>query len=751
MNFDRYFGCAEWVGTGNDADMPLIRQSFSARAGERAEVTVLGFGVFILYINGVRVHESECLPLATDFEASDFPSGEILHHRAYVERFDISHLLTDGENVISALLGNGWYNRPIWEESFGDGRKKIVWRISLDGREVCSGAGTRWVPSDAIDNHYNKGEERDLRVDYRAAMLPAFAGEDRPVIIEEPLCECELGESDCPRDYVIRTLTPRLIHEGDGCRIYDFGINTTGYPIVRVHGERGEEIRIAFSEDILPTGDELDPTHEHDQKFNLISSGEEVTVRPYFGWIAARYAAVTGNAEIIAFDEVHADIKPTAEFECDGAVLNYLFDTYLHTQLTNMHTGLPSDCPQLERRGYTGDGQLVCHASMMMTDSREFYRKWLVDISDCQDRLSGHVQYTAPYTHAGGGPGGWGSAMVTVPYEFYLRFGEDGPIRVMYPQMKEYLRYLDEHTEFGLVTSDRAGEWCLGEWVTPDPVSLPAPFVNNYFYIKACEKMIKIARIIGREEDIPDLEERIGARGRAMTAAYFNPWDGNFLGGVQGANAFALDVGLGDGRTRPNMIERYRKLGHLDTGIFGTEILTRLLFEYGESELAVGLLSADTPYGFGRFMKEGRTTLPEYWGHPSRSLSHPMFGAAAGHLIDYVLGIRQTEDSTGYESIVISPVATEAVKYAKGSVLTARGDRIAVEYRVNEDGARNGTATDGKCGENKPTVTDECDTKDVKRGAVTVRAHIPAGVSARLSFGGKDYPLATGENVVEVE
>ena len=43
---------------------------------------------------------------------------------------------------------------------------------------------------------------------------------------------------------------------------------------------------------------------------------------------------------------------------------------------------------------------------MMMTDSEKFYRKWLGDIADCQDRVSGHVQYTAPYTRCGGGPGG---------------------------------------------------------------------------------------------------------------------------------------------------------------------------------------------------------------------------------------------------------------------------------------------------------------------------------------------------------
>jgi len=720
MNFKDYFGNAKWIGTGDDKDIPLIRQSFTAKAGEEAEITILGFGVFILYINGVRVHDTECLPLISDFEANDFPSGERLNHRAYVERFDISHLLRDGENVISVLLGNGWYNKPIWEESFGDGRKKVVYRIELESGEVLSDTTAVWVPSPTVDSHYNKGEDQDLRIDISAAMLPEFSGESHPVIVEDGLRESRLDTSDCPRDRVIRTLTPSVIFECAEYKLYDFGINTTGYPIVRVGGKCGDEIRISFSEDVTGSGDALDMTHAHDQRFNLISAGDGRIARPYFGWIAARYACVYGDAEILAFEEVRSDIAESSEFECDSEVINYIYKTYLHTQLTNMHTGIPSDCPQIERRGYTGDGQLVAHAAMMMTDSERFYRKWLIDISDCQDRISGHVQYTAPYTHAGGGPGGWGSAMVSVPYEFYKRFGDGEPMREMYPQMKEYLRYLDSHSENGLVISDREGEWCLGDWVTPDPVSLPAPFVNNYFYVKSCEKMIKIARLLGKEEDIPDLEARIALRRRATTVAYMNPWDGNFIGGVQAANAFAVDMGIGDGRTVKNMIGRYKQLGYLDTGIFGTDILIRLLFEHGEGELAVRLLTASEPHGFGRFMKENRTTLPEYWGDSSRSLSHPMFGAVTAYLFDYILGIRQTEESVGYESILIDPRATKAIGRASGSVLTARGERIRVAYITNND------------------------------GSISITASIPTGVSARVIFGGKDIPLSSGESTVTI-
>ena len=63
-------------------------------------------------------------------------------------------------------------------------------------------------------------------------------------------------------------------------------------------------------------------------------------------------------------------------------------------------------------------------AAMMYIRKRLGYEKWLQDIADSQDVLSGHVQYTAPYIRSGGGPGGWGCAIVEVPYQLYKHYGD---------------------------------------------------------------------------------------------------------------------------------------------------------------------------------------------------------------------------------------------------------------------------------------------------------------------------------------
>ena len=60
----------------------------------------------------------------------------------------------------------------------------------------------------------------------------------------------------------------------------------------------------------------------------------------------------------------------------------------------------------------------MCPCSYVLFDMKKVYRKWLEDISDCQDINNGHVQHTAPFNGGGGGPSGWGGAIVTVPYEY---------------------------------------------------------------------------------------------------------------------------------------------------------------------------------------------------------------------------------------------------------------------------------------------------------------------------------------------
>lgn len=686
MTQSEIFSKAKWVGSENSAENKfyILRGRFSVEGAEKAVLRVIGLGFFHCFINGERVGNDLFLPLSTDFEKREnYPVGEIISgHRIYVPEYDITPMLKDGENVIAIHFGGGWYT---FGESQKYGDAKAIWRIFGEDKkgsfDFVSGETDKISESFIAEYIFTEKEVQDLqKADDRAFSADyddcgwAYAAEAKPI-------DTDYLFSDCPPDRVQKKLEVKAIKNGDGYTVYDCGANVSGYPVLKLG--KGEKVEVVMAEEI--TADcELRPEFTQGQKIGYICDGAERTVHPLFTWFAFRYFAVYGNAVPECVEVVHTDVEVTSSFSSDNGLLNWIHDTYINTQLTNMHAGIPSDCPHLERRGYTGDGQLACHAAMDILGAESFYRKWIKDICDCQDKLTGHVQYTAPYLHSGGGPGGWGCAVVEVPYQFYMHYGDASVLEECYPNMMRYFDYLEAHSEANLVISDKEGEWCLGDWCTPVSIVLPAPYINNYFYIKSLGRCIEIARIIGKEEDIPEFEKRIAARKKAVMNAYFNKWDGNFLGGQQGANAFAVDIGIGDERTYKNMVEYYKKLKGYDTGIFGTDILTRILFERGDGQLASELMLSETLHSFGEMRRLGATTFWEYWPGSlcDRSHNHPMFGAVTAYIYDYLLGIRAKDGCAGYKEIVISPVIVDGVDSAQGSRLLKSG-RVAVAYKKN--------------------------------------------------------------------
>ena len=695
-----FFKNAKWVGAAQRTakTFSVLRGHFNADGVRKATLQVLGLGFFKCYINGCCINPDTFLPLSSDYEASCDPKDEALSgHRIYVPQFDITSYLQLGDNVIAIHYGGGWYT--FRSRTFG--LPKSIYCISMETEngvrysvsdEDCR-VGHSYVEDYLLVNHethnYN-GWSNCLDCDYDDSRW------EKAVLTEQ--LDTEYCVSDCPWDTLVEQLPLRKIGKGTEGVVYDCGQNTTGYPVLAIQADAGETVTVTFSEELLSDGT-IDRQHVHNQVFTVISDGKKRLVQPEFTWYGFRCFEVTGNAVPECVKVIHADVPVSSTFECDDEVLNWIYQTFVHTMLCNMHTGHPSDCPHLERRGYTGDGQLTCHAALSTMDGKAFYEKWLQDIADGQDEVSGHVQYTAPYGHCGGGPGGWGCAIVEVPYQLYMHYGETEILSKYYSNMRRYIDYLEAHSEYGLVTSDKEGEWCLGDWCGPvilypdkditshnQQVMLPAPMVNTYFMVKTLIRLCEIAAIIGKEEDIPEYKEKAVYRKKAIQAAYFNAFDNNFVMNVQGANAFAVDIGLGNEKTYQNMVSYYQKLGHYDTGIFATDILTRVLFEHGDGELATDLLTHNGEQGFAHWKQNGATTFHEYWDSSrSRSHNHPMFGAVTAYLFEYLLGIRQQPYTAGYRDLVIEPQALSRFTWISGSMQTPNGT-VAVSYRKESDG-----------------------------------------------------------------
>jgi len=702
MNQEYFFKNAKWVGSKERTPktFSVLRGRFELEDFKNVNLNILGLGFFKCYINGKCINPDTFLPLSSDYEAGCDPVDEVISaHRIYVPQFDITPFIKSGKNTIAIHYGGGWYT--FENRTFG--LPKAIYCITAENennaQHFVSDENCKIGKSFVSEYNFTYAEHHNF-LNYENCFGEDFDDSDWENAVLTEALNTEYCTTDCPADKLIEEKAVKVIKETENSVIYDCGENTTGYPLLEIKAEKGEKIIVNFSEELLPDGS-LDPEHKQGQTFSVISDGKEVLAQPEFTWFGFRYFEVIGNATPKRVKVIFADVPVSSTFDCDNETLNWIYKTFTHTMLCNMHTGHPSDCPHLERRGYTGDGQLTCHAVLTTFDARMFYEKWMQDIGDCQDKLSGHIQYTAPYLHSGGGPGGWGCAIVEVPYQLYKHYGDKEILSKYYHNMRRYIDYLEAHSDYGLVTSDKAGNWCLGDWCGPNilypdrditshnqQVVLPAPMVNTYFMVKSLKQMCEIAKIIGKDEDIPEYEEKIKYRKGAITAAYFNAFDDNFIMNVQGANSFAVDLGLGNENTYKNMVSYYKKLGYYDTGIFATDIVTRILFQKGDADLAVDLLTHDGDQGYEHWRKNGATTFHEYWdSNRSRSHSHPMFGAPVAYLFEYLLGIRQEEGTAGYKSIIIEPQGISRFKRMSGSITIPNGI-VAVSYK-NNDGKAN--------------------------------------------------------------
>lgn len=695
-----------WVGSGVKGLPVEIEADFVYDKEEKTVITIGCMGTYRLYINEKMVGDDFFQPLNSDFEErknmeyGGHPFSEQFRHRLYCPQYDITSYFEEGKNTIKFMLAPGFY------EEYDYGTAKICWKIDITDkngeiRTVYSDGSERMKESFVTEADVIRGETHNFTKVSAWKSVKTFESPDTVFYLQ-----------DCPADRVERIIKPQYL----GGNIYDAGEVFAGYVLVK--SEKAQTITVRYGE-LLDENGRLDDEHVYAQHTTYITDDTCRLLSPYFTWLCFRYFEVIGDEfEVLCCPVIHSDVAVTSSFECSDDTLNWLYKAYIRTQLANMHCGIPSDCPHTERRGYTGDGQLTCSAAMMQLDAQKFYKKWIGDICDCQDEETGHIQYTAPFVPSGGGPGGWGCAIVVVPYMYYKAYGEKDIFEETFPRMYKWFSYLESHSENDLVTSDLPGVWCLGDWCVPEQNRLnklsanaiPEPYVNTYFYIKSMEYFLEIAEVV---EDITYNEEikaRIEKKKKALTDSYFSPETGDFAKNEQGANSFAVDLGLGDERTFENAVKKYTATGMYDTGIFGTDIVTKILFEKGRGDLAYSLLASKGETSFYHQIQNGATTILEYW-NGVRSQCHPMFGAVTKYLFEYILGIRQTRDSVAYEKVVISPSCMKDVPEAKGKITTVKGE-ISVEYNDKE-----------------------------------IKVSIPEKVNAEIIFDNKKFPLKAGENV----
>lgn len=678
------FEGAEWIAPSYALDTCLIKRSFRLDSiPEHSELFITGLGYFEATLNGAPLTEDMLIPPVSDyfrreFRTATYKIADEFTHRIYYHKFSVGDRLTVGENILEINLGGGWLTQrerlAEGEMEYSD-RPMCIYALRIPSGDVLSSSDDVFYETEIRASSLFIGETIDSRfvdsLPKKVKVLP------RPDAI--------LSEAIGSNDKIIRTISPTLLSERGDVRIYDARENISGLVSLTTDAPSGSVYVLRFAEnlsadgslDFKSTGEDYIGRSGERQIMcdRFITDGRKRRFIPKFLWHAFRYFEIRGDFS--RMDEpivtvIHADTPLTAEFESDSEGLNFLFDAYVRTQLANYHGSFPSDCPHRERLGYTGDGQVCAKAAMMLLDTRELYRKWIRDILDCQDVNSGHVQHTAPFGGGGGGPGGWCSAIITVPYAYYKQFGKDDFLIEALPKMRRWIDFTESCTEGSLVVREVEGGWCLGDWCMLESGKLPESFVNTCCFIHAMRLYLEMLDGLMSETD-PRVEALISESTESTSKLY------KTISHIGAASAFAAWIGI-DSAERA--AKYYDKLGHFDTGFIGTDVLSEVLLSHGHGEVWHKLLSSEKLGSFLYMKRHGATTVWERW-NGTCSHNHPMFGASARQIFEGILGIRQTEDSVGYERVKITPYLPKDMSYARGSILTPRG-RITVTLSRTE-------------------------------------------------------------------
>lgn len=658
-----------------DLPSPLMRKSFLLKDGiKNAVLYVCGLGLGVYYVNGTEVTDDV---LTTPISNYDI--------KTYYNSYDVTSLLGSGENVIGAMLGNGWYNNPCgtWTFDFATWRDypKLIAQLDIEyesGERESIVTNSSWKATEGpiLYNNTRIGETYDARLEINGWNKPGFYDDSWDNAKVWFGSGGELAENRAEPVKRIRTVVPTKISEGT----YSVGINTTGWVKIHARGKRGSRVRITYAERITPEN-KID--NEPERLFikdvdknpgdEYILKGEGVEVwEPRFVYHGFAYFEISGD-----FDEVdpvvvvvHSALEKTGEFSCSNDMLNKIHKASLNSTCSNI-VSIPTDCPHREQMGWTGDVAISAEQTLRNFAVENIYKRWMSDMKDVQ-RKNGQLPVTVPLTpwrwRWFGGPT-WDAAFFVVPYQIYKITNDKELIERNFDAMVHYLDFAYTMSEDYII------DFFFGDHCPPENCkACGVDLIATAYYYSIVKIVSECARLIGRAgEQYDELADNI----RDAFRRHFVK-GGRVKYDCQASYACAIYHGLLDDEEIPQAMERLTELikekqEHFDTGILGTKALFTVLSENGQAELLYRMVTNPTMPSYAYWINNNMTALCEMWDM-SASRNHHMYSEVDNWFYKYLAGIR-----IDGEKIIIKPVFLKEIEWARAS---CRG--ISVCYNKRE-------------------------------------------------------------------
>ncbi len=276
-------------------------------------------------------------------------------------------------------------------------------------------------------------------------------------------------------------------------------------------------------------------------------------------------------------------------------------------------------------------------------------------------------------------PTEWKSHSVMMAWADYEATGDTRSLARYYPVLRQDKIYLDQARPDGLV--DSSGLRDIVDWpaIERDGYEFkPVNTVVNAFHHHSLVLMARIATALSRPEEAAQFTAAATRCRESFHRVFFNPATGRYRDGegtaheALHASLFALAFGLVPSAARAGVVDFVKSRG-MACSVYVAQYLLEALFESGEADYAIGLMTSDSERSWHNMLRQGATITWEAWDNrfkPNQDWNHAWGAAPANIIPRYVLGVRPLEP--GYGRVLIAP-QPGPLRELHGIVPTIRG------------------------------------------------------------------------------
>lgn len=675
----------------HDFDLPA--QAISARA------YISGLGLYHFELNGKKVGEEHLTPYCNAYD-----------QWIQYQTFDITDHLQSGSNMISVMLGNGWYKGRYGvgggvADFYGD-RFALLCEIHItleDGSDIIVSTDTSWnaQPSPILASDIFDGETYDARIDKTVFGTDTSVGV-KPIDIDMTLLE---ARRSLPVFIMEQVKPVAILHTPAGETVLDMGQNMTGWLRFRTDAPTGTKIHLQYAE-LLQEGNFFrDNLRTSKAEHIYITDGSTLVVDPYFTFFGFQYVKITGWVGDLNLDDfvgcvVYSQMDTIGSIETSNPKVNKLFENAMWSQKDNF-LDIPSDCPQRdERLGWTGDIQVFSGTACFNMDSSAFLSKFAYDLWKEQRKFGGMVPHIVPMSNQSKNcSAAWGDVATILPWNLYQFYGDINILEQQFESMRAWVDYIKDIDDYSGGRRLWAEGLHFGDWLSQDePLyadprrgGTPHDFIASAFYCYSARLVGKAAKLLGKTDHSKKYKELSDDIKIAIQTEYFSA-SGQLAIQTQTAYLLALfmDLVADDQRKRVehDFIEQLKRDNiHLSTGFVGTPYLCRVLSNIGANDMAYQLLLNDDHPSWLYAINLGATTIWERWALldtdgmvnetdlRSHSFNHYAYGSIVEWMYRDMCGLNPSIDDevVGFRHARIAPKPDKSLQWAKARYCSAVG------------------------------------------------------------------------------